>query len=170
MKKVLPAYMLLFLAAATLLSCAPVISRDLMDTGIRNVTLSEVIQKPDLYRGKLFILGGVIVNTSVTPEGSLIEAYYVAVDSQGYLTGGAGERYFAILPKNSGALNPQTYRNGKRITVAAEFVRVREDILNKSGHPDPFFEVRQIYLWEERPNDYRYPPGFYWRYGPTWWE
>lgn len=140
-----------------------------MDTGIRNISLSEVIRDPDLYKGKLFILGGVIVNTRSTPEGSLIEAFYVAVDSQGYLTGEAGERYFALLPKGSGMLNPDTYRNGKKITIAAEFIRMREDTLDKAGHGDPLFEIKQIYLWEERENDFRYPPGFYWRYNPLWW-
>ncbi len=140
-----------------------------METGIRNISLSEVTRNPDLYKGKLFILGGVIVSTRATPEGSLLEAFYVAVDSRGYLTGNAGERYFALLPKGSGVLNPEIYSNGKTITVAAEFVQMREDRLNKSGHGDPLFEIKQIYLWEEGENDLRYPPGFYWRYNPLWW-
>ena len=162
--------MLSLVVSSVFLSCAPVVSRDLMDEGTRNVNLSEVAKNPDLYKGKLFILGGVIVSTRATTEGSLIEAFYVPVDSDGYLTGSAGQKYFAIFPKNSGALDPRAYRGGKRITVAAEFVEMREDTLTKSGQPDPFFVIKQIYLWEGRPTDYRYPPGFYWRYGPAWWE
>jgi outer membrane lipoprotein len=131
--------------------------------------LFEVRQNPDLYRGKLFVLGGVIVSTRATPEGSVIEALYIPVDSQGYLTGEAGGRYLALLPKERGFLDPLIYHEGKKVTIAAEFIQMREDKLVEPGHAFPFFEVKQIYLWEEGVSDHRYPSGFYWRYNPLWW-
>lgn len=169
MKKVFPAYVLILLLGTSLFACAPVISKELMDAGIRDVTLFELRQNPDLYRGKLFVLGGVIMSTRATPEGSVIEALYTRVDSQGYLTGDAGGKYLALLPKEKGSLDPLIYHEGKRVTVAAEFIRMREDKPGEPGHTFPFFEVKQIYLWEEEVNDQRYPPGFYWRNNPLWW-
>lgn len=166
-------------------SCAPVIRRDLMDAGIRNVPLSEVRHNPDSYKGKLFILGGVIAGTRVTPEGSLVEALHVRVDSLGYLTGGVDGRYLALFPKEGGILDPLIFRGGKRITVAAEFLEVREGMLDESKYAYPYFEIRQIHLWED--SVYYYPPqhfyypyywwgypypwwgGPYWRYDPFWW-
>jgi outer membrane lipoprotein len=185
MKRVYLAYILLLLVVASLVACAPVIRKDLMDVGIRNVPLSEVKQNPEFYRGKLFILGGIIAGAKVTEEGSLVEALHVPVDSRGYLTEGADGRYLALFPRESGMLDPLIYRKGKRITVAAEFVEIREGKLDESEYAFPLFEIREIYLWEDRA--YYYPPpyyyypyywwdypypwrgGPYWRYGPFWW-
>jgi len=50
-----------------------------------NPSLSELNSAPVMFEGKLYILGGQIVNTRVTKDGSLIEAIYVPVDSRGYL-------------------------------------------------------------------------------------
>lgn len=159
--------------AVLVFSCAPVIRKDLMDAGIREVPLSEVKQKPDLYKGKLFILGGIIANTKVTPEGSLIEALYVPVDSRGYLKdNGQNGRYLALFPRESGMLDPVIYHSGKRITVAGEFIGTRAGKIDETEYVYPFFLIREIHLWEERM--YYYPPPYYYYpyyYSPyPWWD
>src|SRR5574341_2105126 len=90
-----------------LFSCAPVLNRDLMDQGLRDVSLSSVRQTPDAYKGKLFILGGLIVDTKLTEKGSEIEVFYVPVNKYGYLRDevrqGEG-RFIAIYPRERGFL------------------------------------------------------------------
>jgi len=154
-------------------SCAPVIRKDLMDVGIREAPLSEVKQKPDFYKGKLFILGGIIAHTKVTPEGSLIEALHVSVDSRGYLKGNGQEgRYLALFPKESGMLDPVIYRPGKNITIAGEFIGTRSGKIDETEYVYPFFLIKEIYLWEERiysyPPPYYYYPHYYYPY--SWWD
>jgi outer membrane lipoprotein len=153
-------------------SCAPVIRKDLMDAGIRDVPLSEVKQKPDVYAGKLFILGGIIASTKVTPEGSQIEALYVPVDSLGNLRGGGSDgRYLALFPKESGMLDPVVYSSGRKITVAGELQGTRPGKIDGTDYVYPFFLIKEIYLWEERmyfyPTPYYYYPYYY---TPYWWE
>jgi outer membrane lipoprotein len=167
MKRDYIASIILLLAGISLFGCAPVIRNDLMETGMRNVPLLEVRQNPDLYKGKLFILGGIIAGTTVTPEGSLIDALYVFVDPQGYLTGNEGGRYLAIFPKENGVLDPMIYHKGRRITIAAEFVRMHRGKSDEE-FAYPLFEIKQIHLWEEGVN--YYPQGPYWRYNPHWWN
>ncbi len=155
-------------------SCAPVIRKELMDVGIRGVPLSEVKQNPDLYKGKLFILGGIIANAKVTPEGTLIEALYVPVDSRGYLTGEEIDgRYLALFPKESGMLDPVIYGTGKRITVAGEFVGTRSGKIDEAEYVYPFFLIKEIYRWDERiyyPPPYFYYPYYWWDAPyPLWW-
>jgi outer membrane lipoprotein len=89
---------LLILINLFLFSCAPVLTRDLMQRGIYTTRLSEIKQNPVVNKGKLFILGGIVVNTTVKKEGSLVEAIFVPVDSMGYLKGyrAANERFLAI--------------------------------------------------------------------------
>ena len=106
-------FVILFvLVSLYLLSCAPVIRKDLMDIAIRDVSLSDIKRSPELYKGKLFVLGGIIVNTKATSEGSLIEALYVPVDSRGYLKGAglSHSRFLALFPKESGFLDPMIFR------------------------------------------------------------
>ena len=149
-------------------SCYPVIRKDLMETGLRDVPLSEVKKDPDVYRGKLFVLGGIIANTKVTPEGSLIEALFVPVDSRGYLREGEADgRYLALFPRESGMLDPVIYRPGKNVTIAGEFIGTRLGRLDEAEYLYPLFVVRQIHLWEERM--YYYPPPYYY-YPYSWWD
>ena len=60
-----------------LASCSnPVLRSDLLEKGIRAVSIVQMAQNPSLYQGKLFILGGSIVSTSLMETGSLVEAIH----------------------------------------------------------------------------------------------
>ncbi len=176
------------LLTASLFSCAPVLRKDYLDTGLRDVPLSAVKQDPALYKDRLFILGGIIVSTRVTEEGSLIEAIYLHADSRGYLEGDADGRYLALYPKERGMLDPQIYRKDRRVTLAAEFSGTRHGKIDEAKYEYPFFVIKESYLWEDRPyyyQPYYYPyyydpylwgapypywwQGPYWRPYPFWW-
>jgi hypothetical protein len=76
----------LFAMLPLLSSCTtPVLRKDLLEGGITNPLLSDLLQSPDTWRNQLFILGGTIVSHRYTEEGSLIEAIYVSVNLLGYL-------------------------------------------------------------------------------------
>ena len=156
---------LLIIAAASmaLFSCAPVLQRGLMEQGIREASLSHLREAPDAYKGKLFILGGVIVETRFIANGSQIEALFVPVNTYGYLRDAehAGGRFLAFYPKTKGLLDPLIYKKGREITLAGEFIELRPGKIDELEYTYPVFEIRQIYLWEER-RDYYYMP--YYRY------
>ncbi len=151
-------------------ACArPVIKESLLKEGIRHVSLSALSANKDLYRGKLFILGGIIANTTITSEGSVIEALYVPVDDKGYLKEEPGRgRYLAIWPKESGILDPMMYRRNRQITVAGTFEGFRKGKLDKATYYFPVFDVVQIFLWSEEPTypAYYYSPYYYGPYYP----
>jgi outer membrane lipoprotein len=154
-------------------SCTYVIRKDLMDVAIVDVPFSEIGANPDLYRGKIFILGGIIVNTKIIEKGSLIEAVYVPVDSRGYLDDvrHSNGRFLAFYPKEKGLLDPQIYHSGKRITVAGEFIETRTGKIDKMEYTYPFFEIKDIYLWGEGGLYYMRPPYPSWYYSyPYWWH
>jgi outer membrane lipoprotein len=158
-----------------LLSCAPVLRKDFMDTAIRDISMSEIKRNPEFFKGKLFVLGGIIVNTKVTAEGSLIESLYVAVDSRGYLKGVglSTSRFLALFPRESGLLDPMIFRNGREITLAGEFIGNREGKIDEMEYVYPLFRIKELYLWEER-KDYCVVPAYYYPYPywmdyPYWW-
>ncbi|MGB9716104.1 MAG: Slp family lipoprotein [Thermodesulfovibrionales bacterium] len=154
-----------FVIIISVLACAPVFRYEIMQKGIRDVSISEIRNKPNIYRGKLFILGGMIVNTKFVQEGSQIEALYIPVDSRGYLKNiEPGERFLAILPKDRGTLDPLIYRKEREVTIAGKFIELRSGKIDETEYVYPVFEIIDIYLWRER-RDYYYP-----YYRPYWWE
>ena len=174
------------LAPIVLLSCAPVFDRSLMKQGVRDISLSLVRENPDAFRGRLFILGGIIVSTKLTEQGAVIEALAVPVDSYGYLKYDTpyDGRFLALYPRSRGLIDPMIYSKGREITVAGEFVEVRKGKIDEMEYVYPVFEVKRLHLWQERAAYYyygypyypyypypysRYPYWYYdpWRY-PAW--
>jgi outer membrane lipoprotein len=161
------------LVSLLLSSCAPVLDRQLMREGQRNVSFDELRSNPDAYRGKLFILGGLIVETRFTEQGSQLEVLSVPVDSSGYLKESerSNGRFLAVYPKSKALLDPIIYKKRREVTLAGEFREIRKGRIDEMEYEYPVFEIRQIYLFEEQQyyNMYPYPyyPYPYW-YNPYW--
>jgi len=157
-----------------LFSCAPVLDRQLMSEGVRSVPFSRLREAPDAYKGKLFILGGLIVETRFTEKGSQIESVYVPVDSRGYLEEAERPmwRFLAVFPREEGFLDPLVYEKGRKITLAGEFLEIRNGNIDEMVYAYPVFKIKQIHLWERE--EYFYPgypyyyPYPYWWYDPWW--
>ncbi len=175
-------FILLVAVCMLLFSCVSVLRKDLMETGIRKFSFADLIGNPELYKGRLFVLGGMIVNTALTREGSQIEAVYVPVDSRGYLENlpGSTVRYLAILPGARGILDPMIYRKNRQITLAGTFTGTQPGKIDSMDYVFPVFQIEQVYLWEERPVAYSpypwaYPYPYHWGapvpygWGPYWW-
>ena len=164
-----------------LFSCSPVLSKDIMKQGDITADLSDIKLKPSAHTGKLYIFGGIIVKTTAEQDGSLLEAVFVPVDSRGYLKSFdlAHSRFFAIY-RGDGILDPLIYEEKREITLAGEFIEMRDGKIGKMEFSFPFFELKEIYLWKElRDRDYYYyaPPPYpyyypyYYRhrmYDPWW--
>ncbi|MEW6570326.1 MAG: Slp family lipoprotein [Nitrospirota bacterium] len=169
-------FILILLLSVFVLSCAPVIRKDVMKAAIRDFSFTDLRQNPELYRGKLFVLGGIIVSTKGTEKGSLIEALYVPVDSRGHLkgVGTSHNRFLALYPKESGILDPIIFRRDREITLACEFAGTREGKIDEMDYTYPFFLIRELYLWEEEKEyyvaPYYYEPYPYWWHYPYWWD
>ncbi len=166
------------LGIIVLVGCAPVLNRSLMDQGERVFSLNDIRSHPDDYKGRLFILGGIIVNSKLTEQGTQIEALYAPVDSRGYLRElrHLEGRFLAVYPRSHGFLDPLIYKKGREVTLAGDFIEVRKAKLDEVDYAYPVFEIRQIYLWEEQ-QDYYYPyytyPYYpYYPYGwyDPWWR
>jgi outer membrane lipoprotein len=181
--------LIILIGSLMLISCTPVLDRDLLREGARNVPLSQIRENPDANQGKLFILGGVIIETRVTDKGSLLEVLAVPVNAQGYLRDleRYGGRFLALYPRTSGMLDPIIYKKGREITLAGSFMENRQGKIDEMEYTYPVFEIKQIYLWDEQRDyylmpaypyyyNYPYPYGGWYGYGydpfydPFWWR
>jgi outer membrane lipoprotein len=142
-------------------SCAPVLSKNLHQQGISGMSLMEIKENLPLNKGRLFILGGVIVKTTINSEGSLIEAIYVPVDSRGYLESlnTADGRFLAIYSSKD-LLDPVIFREQREVTLAGELIGTRSGKIDEMDYVYPLFEITEIYLWREEKEygRYYYPP------------
>jgi len=146
-------------------SCSPVLNREVMKEGVREFSLAHLRETPEVFQGKLFILGGLIVETRLTQKGSQIEALSVPVDSLGYLQGTEHSqgRFLALYPKAKGILDPMVYKKGREVTLAGEFVEARTGKIDEMEYVFPVFEIRDLHLWEER-REYDWPYPYYYPY------
>ncbi|MHB8845151.1 MAG: Slp family lipoprotein [Nitrospirota bacterium] len=157
------------IAVAALSACSPVLNREFMDQGAREFQLNHLIETPEVFKDRLFILGGVIVDSRLTATGSQIEALFVPVNSYGALrdTGQYEGRFLAVYPRSKGLLDPLIYKKGREITLAGDFVGVRTAKIDELEYAYPVFEIRQIHLWEEyRQYPYAWPYPSYYPYYP----
>ncbi len=176
-KRITPLFITVF-CAIILSSCAPVLNRHYMKEGERDVSFNAFRQNPEAYTGRLYILGGVIVQAKLTPDGSQLEAMDVPVDRYGYFRdrGRSEGRFLAIMPKDRALLDPEVFTKGRRVTVAGEFTGVRKDKIEEMEYAYPVFLIRQVYLW---PRETGYYPAYYYDpwfspypyyYRDPWWS
>ncbi len=154
--------MLIFLTSA----CAPVLTEEIMNISSTEVPLSKIVQDPDFYKGKSFVLGGLIVKTEFSEEGSVLEAGYVPVDKRGHFKTlkPSNARFLALLPKAKGIIEPLLYKQGREVTLAGKFSEIRKDKIEKMEYDYPVFVIDEIYLWDEKTEERYinpYPRGYY---------
>jgi outer membrane lipoprotein len=161
----------ILLLALAVAACAPMLSKEYMREGSRDVPMRKMAIEPDAYKGKLYILGGLIVNTRLVEQGSEVEALYVPVDSSAYLLEGSRMegRFLALFPKANGYLDPMVFKKGREVSIAAEFTETRKGKIDEMEYLYPVFTIRQIYLW---PQDRYYAPYYppYPGYPPYWYD
>src|SRR5574337_1562838 len=147
-KRIVPLFIMV-VWAVVLSACAPVLNRGYMKEGEREVSFNAMRQNPAGHSGRLYILGGVIVPTKLTQDGSKLEAMHVPVDRYGYFRdrGRSEGRYLAIMPKDRALLDPEVFTKGRRVTIAGEFTGVRKDKIGEMEYVYPVFLIRQVYLW-----------------------
>ena len=171
----------LCLSAFLVASCvAPVLNKNYLQEGERTMSFAQLRENAEQYKGRLFVLGGVIVRTRLIAIGSQIEAMQIPVDGSGYFEeqGQSEGRYLALLPKGETILDPAVYRRGRRVTLAGEFIDIQKGVIDEMEYAYPVFQIKQVYLWPKE-RGYAYPPLYYYDpwfypypyfYGHPWWN
>jgi len=163
---------LLFLACGFVSStgCAPVISKPLREQVAKGLTLSEVLKSPEVYKGKIILWSGVIINSVNLKEGTMIEVLQKPADRQGKPkdVDQSEGRFLVLYPDY---LDVAIYRRGRKVTVAGEIQGKRIQPLGEIDYIYPLISAKEIHLWpvEKEERFYPYPCWHYpWWYGPFW--
>lgn len=140
---------MVFGIALLIQGCTYAISPELTDKADRTVTFGQLLADPDLYKGKILILGGVIGQITSTPKGTLIGVTEKPLDYWGkpVRTKKTGGRFLLFHP---GTLDAFLYSPGREITAAAEVAGTRLDVLENREFADPVLVIKETKLWETR--------------------
>ncbi len=146
-------------------SCAsPAIRKETLDRGLRNIPPSELVNNGPRYTGKLLVLGGIIAETRLTGDGTMVEAAYVPVDKKGYpleTAGASTGRFLAFSPKEQGLLDPLMYRQGKMITVAGVYTGTRAGTIGQMPYVFPVITIQELHLFTQEELRPSYPNTFF---------
>ena len=162
-------YILLFLFVI-ISGCAHVISKDLRAKVDPSLSLGEVLQNPNPYKGKFVLWGGEIIQVLRQENGTtLIEVLEWPLGWRGEPQRTVSFRgRFLLSSKES--LDPRLYGRGVKITVAGEIQGSMPGEKIKSvsdpAYRYPLILSQEIHLWEEylSPHSSIPPPS-----GP-WWD
>ncbi len=148
--------------------CAHVISEELRGQVTPELSFKEVIRDPVKYKGEVVLWGGVIISSTNTKEGTLIEVLEKPLGFRGQPKDvDVSEGRFLILHPEY--LDTAIYAQDREITVAGKLIDERTLPLGQIAYTYPVIVPKEMHLWEREEPVYRHP---YWPYGwwgPPWW-
>lgn len=170
MKKLFVIIFILFLTSG----CAHIISQETLKKTDAQITFKMLLSEPDAYKGRVVLVGGEIIETTNTQEGTLITVMQKPLDKFGIpVEKDISEGRFII--SYPGFLEPKIYAPGKKITVAGEVIGSKKMALGKMEYLYPLLLPMEMKLTEDpvpltevyMPYYLRtYPPHIL--YGPDW--
>ena len=130
-----------------ILGCAHIVSQDLRDRAVKELRTDLFFREPNAHRGKIVILGGSIVSTLNTREGTYIEVVEKPLDYRGRprYTDQSHGRFLVFY---EGFLDTAIYSEGRNITVAGEVMGEKVRPLGEINYHYPLIKSRELHLVE----------------------
>ena len=140
---------LLFFIIVSLFGCAHVVSKELRNKAYGEPPASVLFEDPDAFKGRTVILGGVIVSSTNTKEGTYIEVLQKPLDYRGKPED-TDASYGRFIIFSEGYLETAVYSQGREITVAGEVIGKELRPLGEIQYPYPLLKSKELYLFEPR--------------------
>ncbi len=155
---------------ATLVGCSYPMSKEVRQEARLDLTFPQALENPAAYKGSTVIWGGSIIQTINRADGTDIIVLETPLESQ---ERPQGERYSQgrFIVRSPKFLDPEIYKNGRKITVAGDIIGQDSRPLGQIQYNYPVVEAKELYLWN--PETYaNYPPPYYGGYGwaPPFWD
>ena len=138
-------------------ACAPVISQTTMSDVDKSISFPALQQSPDAYEGRVVLLGGQIISTTVKANETWIEVLEKPLDYD-QKPSDADQSFGRFLVRFQGFLDPAIYASGRKLTVAGQVEGKVVRPLKEINYTYPVLSAREHYLW--RPEDVYSAPRF----------
>ena len=152
------------LVALATTGCGHVISDTVRRQVDPTVSLSALRTNPEAFKGRMALLGGQIVQTHNTPEGSSLEVLHKPLDrvDRPTLTDYSEGRFMALCDRY---LDPAVYTRGRDVTIAGQVLGARAGQIGDMQYTYPLVGCVELYLWpkvETVAPYYGVSPWWYW--------
>ena len=125
--------------------CTHVVSKETRDMSGKGIQIPLLFNDPDAYKGDTVILGGDIVISQNTPEGTYIEVVQKPLDYRGRpVQTDRSQGRFLVL--HEGFLDNTIYSRGRYVTVAGVVQGRKVRPLGDTDYSYLFIKSREIHL------------------------
>jgi outer membrane lipoprotein len=124
------------------------VSKEWREKADTEINTQQLFKSPADYKGKIVIIGGVIIKSTNTKEGTYIEVVQMPLDS----TGKPEKRdvsYGRFLILYEGYLDTAIYSRGREVTVAGEVIGEKTRPLGEIQYSYLLVKSKELYLFEE---------------------
>lgn len=142
-----------------LFGCGHIVSSEIRDTADKDLTPAALFKNLEAHKGKVIILGGVIVGSKNTNDGTYIEVIEKPLNSQG-LPIDTDESQGRFLILYDGYLDTAIYAKGREITVAGEVLGKKTRTIGEMLYSYPLIKSKKLYLLEKRRTQHNIPVRF----------
>ncbi len=138
---------LMITALAGMTACATAIPKESLRQADPSLTFQTLVKNPDAYKGKVVLLGGQIMNTTLSDGATWVEVLQRPLDWR-QKPKDTDESYGRFLVRFPGFQDPAIYSPGKKITVLGEVAGKKLMRLGNIEYPYPELISKEQYLWK----------------------
>jgi len=161
-------WFLLTLGLAFILQGCATLPKEFREIPVKKeITLSQVLSSPEIYKNSQVLWGGKIVNCLNKDDITLLEIVQFPLDLEGKPKADTTSegRFLVETPQ---FLDCAIYTPGKLITVAGVFKDLRDGKIGEKSYKFPVLEGKAFHLWKEEVKvQVEAYPYYYWWY-PYW--
>lgn len=160
--------MVVFLLTAAACSRQELIPERLESQVNRDLRFAEVKESPDLYRGKLILVGGKVLSATRLKEGTRIEVLQRPLSTD-LVPEEAEESHgrFVAMDVDNNVIDPAELEDSKLITMVGEVVGMDTVKIDQVTQGVPKLRIKHVTVWDRdrlRPY-YGYRSPYAWGYG-----
>ena len=131
-------------------SCAPVISSEVLQRADRQLTFQELTKDPEQYRGKIVVIGGRILSSSVEDGTTWIQVLQQPLGWK-HKPAASDVSYGRFLVHFKEYRDPEIFRTDRLITVAGEIEGKKVRLIDTLTYSYPVVIPREFHIW--KPED-----------------
>lgn len=167
--------LILTIFAVTVGGCVHAISRENREMALKNLTPESILRNFDIYRGRLVLMGGEIIETKNLEQETLIEVLQKPLSQSTDRPLQEKDINGRFLVKYKNFKDPYVFSQGREITVAGIVTATEISKIDQKDYTYVVLENRETHLWPERVDYYEaYPYGYpyypYWYPYHPWWH
>jgi outer membrane lipoprotein len=137
---------LLFLILCLMAGCAHIISQNVREQVDSSLTPDVLFKTPELYKGKMVILGGTIISAKNTEKGTYIEVLQKPLDYRGRPEE-TDVSYGRFIVFHEEYLDAAIYLPDKDITIAGTLLGTMLRPLGEIDYPYLLIRAQEIHLF-----------------------